>query len=159
MSPFDGLQIPPDLACEFFAVFSRFEFALKDSGYYYVNRRGRAVADWDRYYAYANATIRTDTDPELTAAVQYLTDGPPQVQVAPTQWNQSLPLRGGPGAIGTALDAANRVRNNLFHGGKHTPHSPPDRDERLVRSALYLLYSCLNQDHQLADAYEQPTAL
>ncbi|HDS1558914.1 TPA: hypothetical protein QEL11_002799 [Stenotrophomonas maltophilia] len=158
MSPLDGLQMPAQLACEFFAVFSRFEFALKDSGYYYVNRRGRAAADWDRYFLHANDTVRTDADPDLFEAVQYLTDEPPQVQVAPAQWNPNVPLRGGPGIIGTALDATGRVRNNLFHGGKHTPHSPPGRDEKLVRSALCLLRACLKQDQQLAAAYEQPTA-
>lgn len=159
MSPFDGLQMPAQLACEFFAVFSRYEFALKESGYYYVNRRGRAAADWDRYFVHANATIRADADPELFEAVQYLIVEPPQVQVAPAEWDQNVPLRGGPGIIGTALDAAGRVRNNLFHGGKHTPHSPAGRDERLVRSALCLLRACLRQDPQLAAAYEQPTVL
>lgn len=159
MSSLDGLQMPAQLACDFFAVFSRFEFALKDSGYYYVNRRGRAAADWDRYFSHANATVRDDADPELFEAVQYLTAEPPQVQVAPDQWDQNVLLRGGPGSIGTALDAAGRVRNNLFHGGKHTPHSPPGRDEKLVRSALCLLRACLKQDRQLAAAYEQPTVL
>ena len=159
MSPFDGLQMPARLACDFFAVFSRFEFALKDSGYYYVNRRGRAAADWDRYFSLANATVLDDADSELFESVQYLMAEPPQVQVAPDQWDQNVPLRGGPGSIGTALDAACRVRNNLFHGGKHTPHSPPGRDEKLVRSSLCLLRACLKQDRQLAAAYEQPAVL
>lgn len=159
MSPLDGLQMPAQLACEFFAVFSRFEFALKDSGYYYVNRYGRAAANWDRYFSHANATVRADADPELSEAVQYLLAEPPQVQVAPAQWDENVPLRGGPGAIGTALDAACRVRNNLFHGGKHTPHSPPGRDEKLVRSALCLLRACLKHDLHLAAAYEQPTVM
>lgn len=129
--------MPAQLACEFFAVFSRLEFALKDSGYYYVNRRGRAAADWDRYFPHADATVRDDADPELFEAVQYLTAEPPQVQVAPAQWGQNVPLRGGPGAIGTALDAAGRVRNNLFHGGKPPTHRPDG-----IRSLFARPYAC-----------------
>ena len=157
MSPFEGLQMPHELACEFFAVFSRFEFALKDCNYYYVNRFGRAAADWLTYYTHANATLKVDGDTKLADAVHYLNSEPPMVQTAPAAWVNN-PLRG-PIPVGTALDAANRVRNNLFHGGKHTPHSPPGRDEKLVRSALYLLNSCLAQDDALRGAFEQPAAL
>jgi len=158
MSPLDGLQMPHELACEFFAVFSRFEFALKDCNYFYVNRFGRAAPDWDGYYAHANATFKVDHDATLADAIHYLNNEPPWVQTAPAGWDKNFPLRG-PAPIGTALDAATRVRNNLYHGGKHAPHSPPGRDEKLVRSALYLLNACLGQDDALRGAYEQPAAL
>jgi hypothetical protein len=42
-----------------------------------------------------------------------------------------------------AIEAAKRVRNNLFHGGKHI-HSKPGRDEKLVRCSLTILQACLN---------------
>ncbi len=47
-SPFEGLRIPRELVCEFFAVFSRLEFTLKEEGF--VQRgRERAYPDWNRF--------------------------------------------------------------------------------------------------------------
>jgi len=155
-SPFDGLAISCDLACEFFAVFSRFEFALKECGFVYVNREGRAVPDWRGYRDRAATLLRIQDDAVLVEAVAYLNDEPPQVQVGAQSWSDTSALRGTAPA-GTALDATQRVRNNLFHGGKHSPHSPPGRDEKLVRAGLAVLYACLTQDDNLRREYEQPT--
>jgi hypothetical protein len=53
------------------------------------------------------------------------------------------------------FDAICRVRNNLFHGGKHTPHSPEGRDEKLVWCALTVLVAYLEQDDEMRDNFEQ----
>ena len=82
-----------------------------------------------------------------------MVDEPPLVQTAKDQWTVKN-LHGGT-PIEQAIDAIRRVRNNLFHGGKHTPHSPPGRDARLLRSSLMLLYACLEQDGNLRDTFEQ----
>jgi hypothetical protein len=148
-SPFDSLQMPPALACEFFAVFSRFEFALKESGHLYVNRFGRAAPDWD---GFANtAVLQAPAGSELALAVDFLNREPPQVQTSAHDW-APVPLRGVV-PVATALDAAQRVRHNLFHGGKHTPHSPPGRDEALVRAALAVLLACVAQNPSVGAAY------
>lgn len=115
-SPFDGLQIQRELVCEFFAVFSRFEFTLKETGFLRVVN-GRATPAWRQYGTSLS--------------------NPPQVQIGRETWAHA-PLRGKT-RIAQALDAVTRVRNNLFHGGKHTPHSPPGRDEKLIRTSLTLL--------------------
>jgi len=150
-SPFDSLQMPPALASEFFAVISRFEYAMKESGYLYVNRFGRAAPDWERFAADAPGLVHATPGSELSQAIDFLNREPPQVQTGEHQW-QAVPLRGA-APISTALDAAQRVRNNLFHGGKHTPHSPPGRDEALVRAALTLLLACASQCPVLQAAY------
>lgn len=148
-SPFDGLQMPRELACEFFAVFSRFEFALKESGFVYVTRYGRAAPDWNAFAT--TATLQVHPDSELDEAINFINREPPQVQVSARGWRQ-MPLRG-TSPVATALDAAQRVRHNLFHGGKHTPHSAPGRDEALVRAALEILLACVAQNVNLAAAY------
>mgnify|MGYP001585416829 CR=1 FL=1 len=153
MSPFDGLRIPRDLLCEFFAVFSRFEFTLKEQGFMYVNRNGRAAPDWCGFAASAAASLNVDAGSDLAHAIDYLNNDPPQVQVSAQGWSR-LPLRGST-AIERAIDAIQRVRNNLFHGGKHTPHSPEGRDEKLVRLSLLVLNACLMQDENLRTTYEQ----
>ena len=153
MSPFDGLRIPRDLICEFFAVFSRFEFTLKESGFMCVNRNGHAAPDWRGFAASAVASLNVDAGSDLAHAIDYLNNDPPQVQVSAQGWSR-LPLRGST-AIERAIDAIQRVRNNLFHGGKHTPHSPNGRDEKLVRLSLLVLNACLMQDENLRITYEQ----
>ena len=153
VSPFEGLQMPRELACEFFAVFSRFEFALKKEGYVYVNRFGRAAPDWNRFAESAASALDVEIGSDFEAAINYLTSESPQVQVSAQGWSPA-PLRGSTRAS-QAFDAVQRVRNNLFHGGKHTPHSPPGRDEKLVRLSLVVLQACLAQDDNLRATYEQ----
>lgn len=148
-SLFDSLQMPPALACEFFAVFSRFEFALKESGHVYVNRYDRAAPDWDGFAAVA--TLQASTGTELALAIDFLNREPPQVQISAHGWTP-VPLRG-TAPVATALDAAQRVRHNLFHGGKHTPHSPSGRDEALVRASLVVLLACVDQNPDIKAAY------
>lgn len=150
-SPFGSLQMPRDLACEFFAVFSRFEFALKELGFVYVNRYGRAAPDWDSFATAFAVSLQVDPGTDLYQAIDFLNREPPQVQVSAQGW-KSAALRG-ISPVATALDAAQRVRHNLFHGGKHTPHSSPGRDETLVRAALTVLLACVAQDHNLGAVY------
>jgi hypothetical protein len=141
--------MPAALACEFFAAFSRFEFALKESGHVYINRFGRAAPDWDGFAAVANLQAPAGSD--LALAVDFLNGQPPLVQTSAHGWSHA-PLRGST-PIATALDAAQRVRHNLFHGGKHTPHSPLGRDEALVRAALAVLLACVAQNPVVGAAY------
>ena len=149
---FASLKMPESLACEFFAVFSRFEFALKESGYFYVHR-SRASPDWRTFAAATAKTLNITSSSKLSDAIDFLNAEPPQVQVSAHDW-QAVPLSGS-APIATAIDAAQRVRHNLFHGGKHSAHSPPGRDEQLVRAALEVLLACLAQDSALSAAYEQ----
>ena len=152
-SPFDELRIPRELACEFFAVFSRFEFSLKERGFCYVNRYGRAAPDWDRFAREMGGPLETQVSSGLAEAIAYLNAEPPQMQTSARGWS-AVPLRGS-SAGSRAIDAAQRVRHNLFHGGKYTPHSAQGRDEKLVRLALTLLNECLALDNQLRQAFDQ----
>lgn len=151
-SPFDGLRIKKGLVCEFFGVFSRLEFALKEEGFLQKGQ-SRAFADWDIFAARAATWLKIPEGSDAAAAVKYLTGDPPQVQTAPLGW-QPAPLAGNT-PVERALHAVTRVRNNLFHGGKHTPHSPDRRDEDLVRASLHLMYACLEQNERLRTTFEQ----
>lgn len=46
-----------------------------------------------------------------------------------------------------ALDAAIRVRKNLFHDGKHDEEAAPGRDAQLVRAALCLISAVVDQEN------------
>ncbi|WP_145930967.1 hypothetical protein [Immundisolibacter cernigliae] len=151
-SPFEGLQLSQELVCEFFAVFSRFEFALKDSGFIRAHK-GHAEPAWRDFSASIAATFSVTARSPLDSAIAFLLGEPPMVQVSRCDWEHKR-LHGNTDTE-RALDAVIRVRNNLFHGGKYTPHSPPGRDEALVRASLAVLYACLEQDESLRNTYEQ----
>jgi len=151
-SPFNGLRIPQAVVCEFFGVFSRFEFALKES-YFLIPGKIRAEPDWRRFGRQAGQWLVVPPRSDLEGAIAYLNDDAPLVQTREDGW-QSKALHGDT-AVARALDAARRVRHNLFHGGKHTPHSPDGRDEKLVRCALAILMACLEQNEDLRAIFEQ----
>jgi len=141
--PFDRLEMPRDLASEFFAVFSRCEFAMKETSYRRADLSGLAAPAWQKLAGDAAGWLTVDAGSELAQAIDCLTQPAPQVQTFSDGW-QARPLAGA-NVVTQAVNAAVRVRNNLFHGGKHTPESAPGRDERLVRSALVVLIAVLEQ--------------
>lgn len=147
-SPVDLLRMPQTLALEFFAVFSRFEFGLKNSGFLYIHR-GRAVPDWTLFCE--QAQLESKDDPGLTQSIEMLVCAPPLVQVSAHEWKE-VPLRGSTRQA-KALDAAQRVRHNLFHGGKYAAHSAEGRDEALVRAALEVLRACVDQNGRISESF------
>ena len=155
VSPFEHLQLPRNLVCEFFGVFSRLEFALKESNFSRANRHFRATPDWERFGEKIGELLVSKTDAAVRDAISYLLQEPPQVQVVENnsvQW-KVVALRGR-SAGERAIDAIQRVRNNLFHGGKHSPHSPVGRDEKLVRAALAVLEASVQLNKELLFNYE-----
>lgn len=154
-SPFDDLEIDGTLVSEFFAVFARFEYAMKASHYCRSDGWNNAVPDWRALKQDLGPALENRPNEDLTRAMAFLLDAPPLVQkcVGGTPDFQEVPLAGCSNGA-KALEAAKRVRNNLFHGGKHTPHSPPARDTELIEAALCVLQHCLEVDEYLAGEYE-----
>ena len=146
--PFTLISVPKDLACEFFAVFSRFEFALKEGGY--VKGEGRASPDWQRFAR--EVVLDLPADSPVAVSRGYLIAYPPQIQTPNLKW-KDVALQGKTDTA-KALESIQRVRNNLFHGGKHPPMSAPGRDAELVQASLAVLYAVLEQNDQLRTDYE-----
>ena len=136
VDPFDGVAVPRDLVAEFFAVFARCEYAMKETGYK-RDDHGIASPAWQRLANDAAAWLDVSPGSDVALAIALLTSDPPKLQSFADGW-QSSPLRGA-NVIAQAIDAATRVRHNLFHGGKYTAEAEAGRDERLVRAALTLL--------------------
>ncbi|OOE39100.1 hypothetical protein [Salinivibrio kushneri] len=149
-SPFEGLEIEKELVCEFFAVFSRLEYSLKELGYCRT-RHGVVHPAWWRFSEEIAQNVHVKVGSELEKAVNFLCSEPPLIQISAQEW-QFQELHG-EREIEKAIDAACRVRNNLFHGGKHTPHSPPERDQRLVESAQTVLLACVEACTRLKEVY------
>lgn len=151
---FAGLEIDKDLVVAFFVVFARFEFALKESGYV-VDQQGHAAPSWTMYKE-AVAPKFDDASPEERTVIEKLTEDPPWFQAMATDGMKWKPMKLRGSAVVQALSAAVQVRNNLFHGGKHTPHSPPERDERLLALSLALLQACLRRSPDVLAKFDEP---
>ena len=145
--------IRDELLLEFFLAFAKFEFALKHAGFFKRPRRidptdpPDAQPDWDCFASSIRLVLEDDADPSFRDACQYILAHPPDREVilnGSVVWEAKglaphLPL------ADRILICVRRVRNNLFHGAKHsrTHDSDPQRNERLLRCSLTVLTACL----------------
>jgi len=143
--PWHLSNVPKELAVRFLAVFARFEYALKVSGFA-TGSGSKAEADWDNYARQIAGTLDLNYS-AVSQAAEYILANPPKKQVLE---HGSVVFRVRPCGSAGATDAerllcyVRRVRNNLFHGGKFGPAGEvPDRDRRLVEHALVVLAMCL----------------
>jgi len=146
------------LMFKFFAFFSRFEFALKRSGYL-VKGTEKARADWDRYAKSIQGQFDQEKNETILEAIKFLNDNPPRTQVvngSDLGWQETIKAAGEhPEAY--ILRLIRTVRNNLFHGGKF-PESYIElddeiRNESLVKSCLTLLEYCLKLNGGMRDLF------
>jgi hypothetical protein len=169
MNCFNHVALDRDLLLEFFLTFSRFEYALKASGFVLpANKRkddpeGRGVyrilIDWDRFVREEiDGRLVTTTGTPLEQAINYFTDNPPLMQVLADNtlsWSSTAP---DPDISLTIFlsEMIRRVRNNLFHGGKFSQqhHEEVDRTTRLLQYSLVILGEFLALSPQVKEAYE-----
>lgn len=135
------------LAWEFFVLFSRFEYALKRSGFLKTNKP-IAEADWERFSREMDSSFCSLNSTALSEAVEYYEMSPPRKQLQQKGiliWDDPLRYGDGEYRLTFLCRSIGVVRNNLFHGGKFTqmPVSDPSRDQVLLRHAKELLFSML----------------
>jgi hypothetical protein len=155
-SPFRRLNLEPQLASTFLAVFARCEFALKVGGF----ARGdetRVDPDWDGFARAIGTQFDRSHDPRSKIAAAYLLEHPPKKQVlvdGRVEWRDA-PLDKNLTCTEQLLLAVRRVRNNLFHGGKFLPahQQGSDRDRLLVQHSLTVLRTYVGLHPRVLDAY------
>jgi hypothetical protein len=153
---FRHLHMPGTLACEFLAVFSRTEYALKVSGY--AIGTNKVEAWWDRFANDNEAAFNAIKEQIFCDAVNYLLTSPPRKQVLNgnvlTFANQVIDKK--QGNAQQVFLMIRTVRNNLFHGGKFLPYGEHEtgRNEKLVASALTVLKRCLSLNATVQQSYE-----
>ena len=151
-----------ELLLQFFLTFSRFEFALKNSGFH-VKRRDTSLPyearpDWDSFAQRLKELFHTDATPRLRNACDHLLHNPPAREVIgggalgwdATAEDESL------SEIEQLLRYVRRVRNNLFHGGKFStlPGLETDRNVALLEDSLVILKECLRLMDEVRQEYE-----
>ncbi len=135
-------EIPTELsslAFDFFYWFSRFEFCLKENGYLKCNQPGaNAKPGWDKF------VDRHASKFQPSSEAWELLKAPPERQVVLA--NRTLgwqPVRIADCTSDLAKIARfiKTVRNNLFHGGKHSAAGwdNPDRTKSLLSASKEVL--------------------
>lgn len=163
-APIDFGQIdnlPPGTEA-FFKVFSRFEFALKESGHVRAVGDGNdAQASWDDFAAKLDDTLGKGVffDYVRTSGqAPTLLERPPKKQVC---HGQSLSFVAPKKHATNSIELFNfvkRVRNNLFHGGKSgdpdADTDDPKRNEKLIAEARWVLEEAIRHHEFVRNAFE-----
>jgi hypothetical protein len=148
------------LTLAFFAVFSRFEFALKDTGFVKAGRHGEATPAWTEYADELRGQFAAIQEPRFVNACAFLRDTPPRRQVVANgrlRWEDTRPSQGESDER-YVLRLVRTVRNNLFHGGKFPFGIGPDpdavRNRQLLKAGMAVLERCLVLSPKLQRSYE-----
>lgn len=149
------LSVPPALALDFLAMFSRFEYALKVTKFRQP-QNGEAKADWKTFAEAVSQTFNPNSSPRIDAAFRYLINHPPNYlrnREKTISWTAMEPT--GTSEADTILWIIRQVRNNLFHGGKFAQdwNASPARDTRLICTSIILMEELISLDRQVEDAY------
>ena len=149
--------MPHELACEFLAVFSRFEYALKSTEYACGNEN-KVEPCWDRFSNHIDGAFNKITEPEFLKATDYLLKNPPRKQALSKDriiFNDQT-IDNKQAKANQVFKMIRTVRNNLFHGGKYLPYGEMEegRNKRLVESSLLILKSCVHLHPLVEESYE-----
>ena len=153
---FDGLC----LINEFFITFSRFECALKASGFANGNV-DKVEPNWDTFTSSIKQSFDNNqrTEP-INIAIEYLSNNPPKIQNYENDqlgWRKrdfqnNVPL------INKLSLSIRDVRNNLFHGGKFNGNYEKDvsRNYKLLKYSIEILNHWLNLNKNVRENFQQP---
>ena len=143
-----------ELACEFFRLFSRFEYALKANGFLIPNRRN-AEADWSRFAIEIHDAFDNPENEELRNAIKFILSEPPKKQIntdGVVEWDETPPDANNQTDL--LLQYVRRLRNNLFHGGKFNGRwFKPERSGPLIDSGIKIMNACLQVSPNVNAAY------
>ncbi len=146
---------------EFFVTFSRFECALKATGFA-SGDNNRVKANWDTF----TSSIRESFDKAKTgpveSAINYLSNHPPRVQNydrGQLGWNERVFQANEP-LINKLSLSIRDVRNNLFHGGKFNGSYQEDvsRNFILLKHSIEILNYWLKLSPLVKQKFLDPIA-
>lgn len=139
----------------FLATFSRWECALKNSGFVRAGRFNQAEANWTAFATQYHQELASITSPRFQEARTFLLNDPARRQALV---DQQIMWQPNPRRPNETCDAdylfriVRDIRNNLFHGGKFAEGSVPElsRDQCLIDSATTILESASNLDERIS---------
>jgi hypothetical protein len=145
---------------DFFLTFAKFEYALKNCDFYQRRNLNQydARPDWDRFAVSLRDSFQVDRGDKLCQACKYILDKPPNKQVIinnSVDW-QTQERGNNESDIEFILRMVRCIRNNLFHGGKHSTNVNKniERTEKLLNASSVILKECLNLTPNLKSSFE-----
>ena len=141
------------LVFDFLYYYSRFEFSLKENGYAKpcgANRR--AEADWPKFRKkFEDTYLLSDESKDLLLS-------PPLMQIVTEDDRLDFipePQEAGYSHLRLTIKCLQRIRNNLFHGGKHGANGEQDIDRNtfLLKTGLAILHQLSKIDDQVEYDY------
>ncbi len=155
----DALGIDRAVVLKFLGVFSRFEFALKRSGF--LEASEQAEANWDTYADSLRGRFESVKNQRFIEAVAFLKKAPPRRQVvsgSDIDWKDT-PVGDGEHHEKYVLRLVRVVRNNLFHGGKYPipigPLEDVGRNRELIEASVAVLAECLQLSPNVQAAFDE----
>lgn len=151
------LQMPPALAIEFLAVFSRLEYALKTRGYVRGDDK-EAETWWDKFANDLDHKFNENQNEDLQKAIKYLLEESPKKLILESGGQLKF-VTSPPDKKQTTLNQVllmvRRVRNNLFHGGKYFQdgREEQNRNPQLVQYSLIVLRACIQLHEAVRESY------
>ncbi len=156
MAYLDQVRIDQELLLEFLTKFSRFEFAMKLSGY--IRERDDSVEpDWERFSSDIDGLFDKENTAMLTRACDYILLNPPYEQIlvgGALGWSSCF-QREANTETELLLDLVRRVRNNLCHGGMYDAriHQETAQSEAFLRGSLLIIEECLRVSPAVKQAF------
>jgi hypothetical protein len=156
-----GLIHDQDLAFKFIAVYSRFEYALKDTGFLTIRsaklgKKVLAEVDRDAFADSVSSDLFAEAPDEFNIAFIYILNCPPPTQVVNRMgllnWRPTLrkPFESDARFL---LRLVSMIRGNLFEGGKYLKKTAGG--DQLLRSGLIVVQRCLLVDQKLKKSFEE----
>ncbi|MGI2801004.1 hypothetical protein ACRTC3_20820 [Photobacterium damselae] len=149
---------------QFFVIFSRFEFALKSSGFLQKQKKN-AEPDWNSFVKKYKDTFQVTE--ALSPSFSYLTEqkSAPNRQMLKvsngalsTTWEkQNINVKDP--ELKKVTDSIKLVRNNLFHGGKYGDKSwnEPKRTSILINHSIKVILALVELDQEIKISFENFT--
>lgn len=141
---------------EFILAFSRFEFALKRAQFFKKNQEDAEV-DWNRVKNEFTAKASDEVKRKISEDGTYIWGHPPKKQIIEKNRLDWKPAPERSGSIREAIEALQRIRNNLFHGGKWPdgPEYTPERDLNLISTGLHMLNQLVEVDESVRGFFHE----
>lgn len=151
---FDGITQHKDTYFDFFYCFSRFEFALKKTGYFKTDRYNVVLVSWDDF---SDDNGEYSFSKEAEELISLKPKRLVHTEVEGFRWEE-LQIEHEQSELSFVIFNLKTVRNNLFHGGKHNPEgiSNPDqaeRDKKLVEVGKTVLDELARLDPEIESIY------
>lgn len=139
-----GRHLDAKLVFKFFAAFSRFEYALKASGFVTPNRE-RAEPDWEEFSRKIEPHFLAQglTDPELKGALDALVAAPPKKQSTDLRWVDVTPQEPERGARNSSRSTTTRSP------GRSTGCDRPASPRQAVMPGTAYRTPCIATTHSL----------